>query len=86
MRALLGASGDQWAVPRAQSSSTEPYWEPGEEGDPLLRLFYCTLWDIGFGIPKCEFIANSRFNTHCCVGTVRPDRGRIVGLHAGVSL
>ena len=34
--ARLGASGDQWAVPRAQSSRTEPYWEPGEvdeEGD-----------------------------------------------------
>ena len=28
--ARLGASGDQWAVPRAQSRSTEPYWEPVE--------------------------------------------------------
>ena len=28
--ARLGASGDQWAVPRAQSRRTEPYWEPGE--------------------------------------------------------
>ena len=36
--ARLGASGDQWAVPRAQSSRTEPYWEPGEvdeEGDDV---------------------------------------------------
>ena len=41
--ALRGASGDQWAVPRWQSSNTEPYWEPGEEEgvptlDPLDRL------------------------------------------------
>ena len=28
--ARLGASGDQWAVPRAQSRSTEPYWKPVE--------------------------------------------------------
>ena len=28
--ARLGASGDQWAVPRAQSRRTEPYWDPGE--------------------------------------------------------
>lgn len=35
--ARLGASGDQWAVPRAQSRRTEPYWDPGEvdeEGVP----------------------------------------------------